>query len=104
MSIESRIREAVKAARADGYTIIAEDWVDHDERKCCALGAIIRRKVNGRNDDVCQDASASTLGVTKHWVKDFIRGFDGEACPAWGDDGAFEMGKRMRAEFLETAR
>lgn len=69
--IGNRIRNEIKAAKAEGWRIVGEEMITHD-RGCCAIGAVSR---NIRDGDMV-DYAAQELGVAREHAVDIALGFD----------------------------
>lgn len=78
--IKKKILDAIAKVRADGYTLVCEDWGDPFHECACPMSAVIL--TNDPDKFMTSPAEnaatvAQILGVSEKWVDAFIEGFDG---------------------------
>jgi hypothetical protein len=96
---KDRIRADMRKMIEQGWRIQDQNWINHSERTCCAMGAcfLVTPPVEIGNDIDIE--IASILGVTLDEIFDFTRGFDGEAEK---NSDAYHVGLELRREFLDS--
>jgi hypothetical protein len=70
-----KIRESIKEAQANGYTIMRRGWIRTDTRMCCPLGSTILEEHKELSISVLH-ATSKKLGVSIGWIQGFVAGFD----------------------------
>ena len=103
-NIKTRILEGINYAKEKlGFTLVHSSWGDKNNSCACALGCVLVHNDRHLDSDLVEDnehEAAKTLGVSSVWVESFVSGFDAgdKTDLAVYDDGAYELGKELRAE------
>lgn len=97
--VEFLIRAAIERALFDGWTIVSDKQttVNFTNKRCCPLGACYA--VAGERVDTFTILTALNVGLI--WAVEFTLGFDGIIPPTIENKDAFELGKKLRAEFIQ---
>jgi hypothetical protein len=115
-TIGQRIRDNIRKAQAAGIKLTKGEWgIEPDgdgdtyvtEGPACALACtMLVEDVIPTDDEHHEEDAARALGVDRHWVDSFIRGFDGDnpSLPYDSrykhDSGAYELGQQIAREFF----
>ncbi len=100
--VEVKLRAAMDAARADGVTIVSGYFFVEIYGAivgCCAVGAVLRMSPGPTDVDEFA-AAAVVLDVPQIMVESIISGFDGESANGKLDVSGYDLGRRLRADYL----
>lgn len=81
MNIKKKILDSIKQMRAQGYTLISEDWGNTKEKCACAMSCVILSNnpkdgwLLGSSDSA--QTAADVLEVNWDWIDSFLDGYDG---------------------------
>lgn len=111
--VEGLLREAIERRKAEGVEIVAENWLDFDERgvsRCCAVAAVFpvdraRAALDDRHGlaelhDRFVALGAEVLGIGESDVGAIARGFDDSPSLDYEDPAFFALGQRLREAFI----
>lgn len=103
---EAKIREAVEKAKAAGWTIADEEYVNRGGLLCCPLGALAL-SVDPACDIEDSSEAAPLVGAPSEICRAFANGFD-----AWpktfgvdwtipNNQAAYDLGAKFRRELIK---
>jgi hypothetical protein len=96
--IKAKILEDIAAAKAQGFTLVSENWGDRHMKCACPLGCV--NLVLGSYPEFQEEGGVMlALGVDDTWINSFIDGYDGngEAKGSRVPD-AWQIGAEIREE------
>lgn len=104
--MKERIKAAMAAAIAAGYTIVDGSWFSATKKHCCPVAAICMAEGNLTEHELkrlnLEATAADILGLPTGEVESLWRGFDNAAY--WGgtegENMMYEIGNDLRKEWL----
>jgi hypothetical protein len=74
--VKKKILDAIAYVRANGFTLVCEDWGEPKFKAACAISCVVLKDDLNANVANNMQAASTILGVTEKWLDAFIEGFD----------------------------
>lgn len=97
--IKNKIISSIEAAKAQGITLVCEDWGSKENKCACALGCLLITNhcdLSEDDPDKNEFQAMELLGVPDSWINNFINGFDDERSTTLQNIEAWQLGQELR--------